>query len=1058
MKKLLSFIIVICLLFSSVFTTVYAKKDDSVSTGYINTINENTGKLTSFKAISKNDVIYLLPEDIATIGKYECEHLSMTKETAENTINNNSLLSRLYSKLNLDKLFNNGDFEYLVFSRSDTTTDYITQIYYNNGYAQTMGKSFEIDSVNYNGNVYLNLEKMMYLMHAQWCVEGSILHYYPLDYNIFDFIGEKFNYLYENSVQHKNLLYDGEDKWGHSTRVVLSHVLNDIDMRIFIPFYGSDLIQQEWYEEAIIQLATTDDSFIDDAGSKQISKYLEDSPYHKIETGLSVSDMTLENITKLSSKISESNTNKFSKWNDFSTISTAQLQATKEKITNFGDIVSVTNILVDFNEISTRSKEWGDDFINGLDLLYTINKDTYGDYGKDILKVVGNLLDEFENPTAEAAEAAMLDSYGLILDKLLDKTVIGNIESIITLSNVIIKTNPDYAEQIENADLMNTVHASINVENVFLSEFVDSYHDYSHYLDVENGTSSLNLLELLYTVSNENPQKTVEIKAITDMRRALEMFLKTSLRNKTYVYHFNYFNNGGSYWTLTTEAKELEEDIYKTYALLSELISTRDYDALLYLDESFESIYSDDYGLMRQKLDVTILKEDSASDWVSELTQGYWENKGQSFNLYKFNENGTGKVYCVAGSGVIDTTKLDAIDPSNIDSFSWKIDGDYLYINEQYKLKFVSKSDDYNWDMGIYHQLPETEGFFYETEFVEDELGLTNAFYLAKYNSKQSSNNNLVANDNDFNELVSLLKNIDFCGYPFEYSSSSSDAYINILSELLGPYTGVPLYRHIYGKEETYVNAPDGLLAHLPESKRDPQNCFGEGYRYGKISADEIDWIIKNVFNVEPDRNKATVQGGENCSVYYFDNYYYFSCGDGGDVVVYPVITNKKVNSDNSYDIEYDLISSADNTTREGSYKVVCKLKNINNKRQWTLISIKDNNGNSSNTDASNQTSEQLRKSIVGSWGLMGDYTFDANGNCYFMGDKNNPGTYKITDDKTLIIDFPWTHNQYTWSDLSFDAFHVNHDSDEYFWYFTTDGVLRLNGSDYYRDGLIPLD
>jgi len=613
MKKIISTIIVICLLFSLVSTIAYAEEDTSLSAGYINTINAKTNESASYQGICKNDTIYMSPNDIAAIGEYNCETLSLDKKTAESIIENSTVLSKLYSKLNLDKLFKKDKFEYLVFSRKDTTTDYITQIYFYDGCAQTMNKSFEIDCIKYDGQTFLNLEKMLYLMHAQWCVEESFLYYYPLDYNIFDFIGEKFNYMYENSVQHSSLLYDGENKWGHSTRIVLSHILNDVDMRIFIPFFGSDMIQQDWYEEAILQLATTDDSFIDDYGSKQISNYLKDSPYHKIETGLNVTDTTINAVKDLPNKIADTKLNKFSKWNDFSTINTAQLDATQKKISTFGDIVSITNILVDFNEINTRSKDWSNDFVNGLNILYTINEDTYGTYGKDILKVADDLLDEYESPTEEAAEAAMLDTYGFVLDKLLDKTIIGHIESIIALSNVIVKTNPNCAEAIENADLMNTVHALINVENVFLNEFVDSYHDYLHYLGVEDGSSSLRLFELMYTSINKNPQKEIETHAISDMRNALEMFLKTSLRNKTYVYHFSCFN-GGTYWNLTDEAKALKEDIYKTYALLSELISTRDYDKLIYLDETYDSMYSNEYGLLREQLPTSLLTEEKISN------------------------------------------------------------------------------------------------------------------------------------------------------------------------------------------------------------------------------------------------------------------------------------------------------------------------------------------------------------------------------------------------------------------------------------------------------------
>lgn len=127
---------------------------------------------------------------------------------------------------------------------------------------------------------------------------------------------------------------------------------------------------------------------------------------------------------------------------------------------------------------------------------------------------------------------------------------------------------------------------------------------------------------------------------------------------------------------------------------------------------------------------------------------------------------------------------------------------------------------------------------------------------------------------------------------------------------------------------------------------------------------------------------------------------------------------------------------------------------NENSKPQTSV----DNNDTPEEGYAGNQTAEQLRKSIIGSWGMIGDYTFDTNGICYFGGDRNHPGTYKITENKKLIIDFPWTHNEYTWSELSFDEFHEDHDFNEYFWCITDEGVLRLNGSDYYRDGRIPLN
>ncbi len=341
--------------------------------------------------------------------------------------------------------------------------------------------------------------------------------------------------------------------------------------------------------------------------------------------------------------------------------------------------------------------------------------------------------------------------------------------------------------------------------------------------------------------------------------------------------------------------------------------------------------------------------------------------------------------------------------------------------------------------------------------------------------NKEQQPKRLIADEDDFEELTLLLKNIDICGYPFEYSATDPQAYETVLSEMLGPYTTVPLYEYIYGKEAVYVDATNGCFKDSPEAEHDPLNKFGDFYRYGKVLADEIDWIIKNVFNISPDRLNATIMNGENCLVYYFENYYYFSCGDGGDVGVYPVIKNKSVDANNIYTIKYDLISKGDNLTYEGTFEIVCELKSISGKRQWSFTSIVDKSRNensqseitNNNTEnkkdsyVGNQTAEQLRKSIIGYWegfDSTSTYEFTEDGTAYWSSQKQQPGNYTISEDKTLTISFPWTTNRYTWSDLSFDEFHKDHDHDEYFWYMTDTGVLMLNGTKYYRDGIIMHD
>lgn len=107
-----------------------------------------------------------------------------------------------------------------------------------------------------------------------------------------------------------------------------------------------------------------------------------------------------------------------------------------------------------------------------------------------------------------------------------------------------------------------------------------------------------------------------------------------------------------------------------------------------------------------------------------------------------------------------------------------------------------------------------------------------------------------------------------------------------------------------------------------------------------------------------------------------------------------------------------------------------------------------------------NETVEQLRKSIVGSWGAEGsvvsDYDFNSDGTCYWSFDKQTEGTYQIRDDKMLVITFPWMDDRYFWTEETYEEWRSHSSQD--CWYMTDAGVLILNGVSYYRDGKVIKD
>ncbi len=212
------------------------------------------------------------------------------------------------------------------------------------------------------------------------------------------------------------------------------------------------------------------------------------------------------------------------------------------------------------------------------------------------------------------------------------------------------------------------------------------------------------------------------------------------------------------------------------------------------------------------------------------------------------------------------------------------------------------------------------------------------AIEIPKNKPTATESETLVATEADFDALKDILENLTDLGHSFEYSSIDENAYQTLLYELSDEYGRVTIYKHIYGEDGENIRTSYGSFNYAPESERDPLNQFGNYYAYTKYPADKFDWIIKNVFNVTPDRNNATIKRDSGIDLYYYDGYYYISNGDGGDAGCTCNIKNTQIGDNNIYTVEYDVMEY-DNTLK-ASYKVKCALKNIDGKRQWSLYSI----------------------------------------------------------------------------------------------------------------------
>ena len=118
----------------------------------------------------------------------------------------------------------------------------------------------------------------------------------------------------------------------------------------------------------------------------------------------------------------------------------------------------------------------------------------------------------------------------------------------------------------------------------------------------------------------------------------------------------------------------------------------------------------------------------------------------------------------------------------------------------------------------------------------------------------------------------------------------------------------------------------------------DPLGKFDDLPVYYRYSAEEIDWIIKNVFNVEPDR---TIYSDEFL-YYYYDEFFYIGGGYTGDMGYDFEVENIKDLGDGKYEV--DLLGYTDDQYMEyygdkSDYKIVAtvSLKEVDGKRFWSV-------------------------------------------------------------------------------------------------------------------------
>ena len=580
-----------CILFSP---TSYAFATKAEQRGYIKVCVNGTSK--NYVALQNEGNLYLRVEDISEITGYD---LDIGDRIA---------------------YFKAGDF--------DTTTAVDIEF---DGTTYAMGKEYNVNIIKNDEDTFLPLNKMLYLLHSQWCMEDDYVAVQPLPYTIIDFLGSNYESMCENKVNQTDLLVDGESELAHTLRSSLAAVFNDFDPMMFILWWPEEGISpalNKEYEEALLQLAVDDQDFLDSYGQSEIKKILEDSAIGQVKDAAgnlkNILDLPenltggVNDINELVQQMDELSKNhksmKFNSYNDVSYMTSPRIKAWSQELEDITDTLEIINLLMNVSEVSQRSQDWGEDFISQISVLTDFDNMGYNTTITNRVKnVASNLIEEYHDPINASADEAALQATTFFLNKVFDKSLFGKYFSIFNTGLAIAKTNENIKNSIDAADLSYMVDCLIKTEQIAMNEVNRSYS------------------KVLQTVVNGN----LTNQDIERLRNCVMLSLRANLRNHAFIYYLNEKLTDDSNWTNSTHAQDIRNQIINAYTLLCQVMETKPFDRLIVLDD-FNNMYSDEYGLVRQRVTTDVFHEGElpSIDYNNLVTEAYTETYTDEFETH----------------------------------------------------------------------------------------------------------------------------------------------------------------------------------------------------------------------------------------------------------------------------------------------------------------------------------------------------------------------------------------------------------------------------------------
>lgn len=487
---------------------------------------------------------------------------------------------------------------------------------------------------------------MLYLLHAQWSVEGETVVVTQLPPTILDFTAI-YNIEFTNMQTHsEDLLVDtgwafSDTKGGEIFYSTISKVFNDFDGKIFLAWYPGEghVLTAESYENAIFQLGQNDKEFIGDDIQEDTLKQLTDSCftlsndyYGAIQNIVSLPSDTKDTISGfedaaqfLSECFNKGAIKDTSKKIDTSLLDVPELENLSKNMGAITTGIDILQYVYDCYDIATRMSDWDQSNIDQIRVLASFEDLSYinesvSSYINDASK---RLIQSYENPSRAVTDEIIQSTISLLSKTIYNESPFGKVASIMGTAGSCIGTfNQKYKQTSDAYSQLSDLGFSVKIENLAYQLMEES-----------------KLIKTDEAISDES---------IKSYRDRLMLYLRLNLRNKAQLYNINIQGNQDKNWKKSAEALHLQSEIVNCYQMITELIATEQSDALLVRDlgKNFKGLYSTDKRGRREAIPVDILMGEDALTLQSELPEQLlsndWYHAGNEFgsaSVLKFKDD-----------------------------------------------------------------------------------------------------------------------------------------------------------------------------------------------------------------------------------------------------------------------------------------------------------------------------------------------------------------------------------------------------------------------------------